>query len=616
MRILLNYIQILGLFASLKVSKSTAVSGMTDGSALLSLSLRTFAVDCAITSDYYTLFYAHMVYTPILCLIAALIWLLILLVKRRLAEDKMPWPLLRYNYGNYVIMSAVVIANTTYPIVSKEAITALACRRIDDAYYLISFPAERCFIPEHWLAFGIGWGCFGLFSLGFPIVLGVAINRKAKAGKLRSTTFARRFAIYYRGYKESRAWWESVVSVRKLIMALIVISLSTNSKLQITLTNMFLFISIVTHVWFDPYVSRTATNVEMIALSALFLTLTGLLSIEYVSSNSELVTGITLTIITMNLLTALMLVLLIMQHHPTIKYAIKKLQRLFHRNTDDESCDSSLSQPETKEDARSAALENEPENLNQECRPCSPVSASSGTSLSNSAMSLQGYPLKSGGPFNDSTSLDPAISVSSLIPTLMSSRSRKVLDAKEASSLSLSPVGPRKAGIVKASASQLDLTEGEGDRNGPVSKSRSQIISFRDGEAVEAPPNRSKSQLDLASFRGLRPPPPLKANLLPKEPALPADTSEKPDKKQLPVIPTEPPPTTRAPALPTLSAVVPQTANDEDILEILENVSTEEETISNSKNGAQKMNGDVNETRSLRQRPLFETDLSLFEGPH
>jgi len=75
------------------------------------------------------------------------------------------------------------------------------------------------------------------------------------------------------GYRRERAFWEGVLTLRKFFQAAVIILTSSSAPgVQNICLLWYIFISIVVHVWADPYLTRSATNAEMFTLVCLFLT--------------------------------------------------------------------------------------------------------------------------------------------------------------------------------------------------------------------------------------------------------------------------------------------------------------------------------------------------------
>eukprot|EP00004_Rigifila_ramosa_P016522 TRINITY_DN3922_c2_g1_i3.p1 TRINITY_DN3922_c2_g1~~TRINITY_DN3922_c2_g1_i3.p1 ORF type:complete len:199 (+),score=54.61 TRINITY_DN3922_c2_g1_i3:524-1120(+) len=114
-----------------------------------------------------------------------------------------------------------------------------------------SYVTLRIFAILHLLLYGFG-GLLGLFWL---------MQRDAEA-----------YGFLTKGYKPERFYWDLVVTLRKILFA--IVSLFASAPLQLFFGNWILLLSWIAHHFSNPYVSNLLAKMESASLWVLLLTVT------------------------------------------------------------------------------------------------------------------------------------------------------------------------------------------------------------------------------------------------------------------------------------------------------------------------------------------------------
>lgn len=174
--------------------------------------------------------------------------------------------------NDYTILSIVLLLFLMYPMQVRIALSMLTCVHIpNDGTFLFADLEEPCFVGRH-LTYTMGLflpQCF-LYVIGMPLasLFIVMFNQNLVAYDLKETSpakaksFRMRYGLLYMGYSKDRAWWETVISFRKVIIVVIASfgSMSGGVELQAYIALLMVFVSLIMHLIFKPFTNTRATS--------------------------------------------------------------------------------------------------------------------------------------------------------------------------------------------------------------------------------------------------------------------------------------------------------------------------------------------------------------------
>ena len=140
-------------------------------------------------------------------------------------------------------LSFMAVSYLSYIALTRVAVNVLACvdvydsATLDDdsttAYWAVDTSLE-CYKGSHTvLAVLIGWPMLLLFSVGFPVAFAsVLISQRSKGG-LKGELLFEAAGFMYRAYSGDYVFWESIIMLRKAVLAIVVVfSYSLGGNLQ------------------------------------------------------------------------------------------------------------------------------------------------------------------------------------------------------------------------------------------------------------------------------------------------------------------------------------------------------------------------------------------------
>ena len=141
------------------------------------------------------------------------------------------------------ILSFVAVSYLSYIALTKTVVNVLSCVDVHDsadlmddgvtAYWAMDTSLE-CYKGSHAVLAGlVGWPTLIVFSFGFPIsVAAVLLNERNKHG-MKSEWIFESMGFMYRSYSGKYVFWESVIMLRKAVLAAVVVfSYSLGGNLQ------------------------------------------------------------------------------------------------------------------------------------------------------------------------------------------------------------------------------------------------------------------------------------------------------------------------------------------------------------------------------------------------
>ena len=133
--------------------------------------------------------------------------------------------------------------------------------------------AVSCGSPTaRWFRFAVGLPYFILYSLGVPIAVGVFLYAYRES-LFRNAAFGRRFYFLYAGFRPKYNYWESVVAVRKVGIAVIAVFMRPRGiDVQAYCALLLVFVSAIVHTRAWPYRARALNLLELGCLCTQFVT--------------------------------------------------------------------------------------------------------------------------------------------------------------------------------------------------------------------------------------------------------------------------------------------------------------------------------------------------------
>jgi len=196
---------------------------------------------------------------------------------RRADEDEtyvpVPLSLAGVTPLNLYTTTALFMLFLIYPMVTRQALQIFVCTRpVGGERLLVADLGVRCGSDLHQVLVVCAWAVLTLVTAGFPVAV-VACLWPYRAS-LRGLKAQRRFGFLYKGYRDSRFWYESVILVRKASVAAVSVLLRLNSPtLQLWAGILVQLLFLGGHVAMHPYQDRVQGWLEMGCIIAAILVL-------------------------------------------------------------------------------------------------------------------------------------------------------------------------------------------------------------------------------------------------------------------------------------------------------------------------------------------------------
>lgn len=105
------------------------------------------------------------------------------------------------------------------------------------------------------------------FCLGLPAFCGISVSRIYKSGELHSVQARKLWLFMTHGYRDKRAWWESIVQLRKLVVVSIVATRSSGQhQHQVYAATLVLVLCLAAQLILRPYADKEQGFVENASL--------------------------------------------------------------------------------------------------------------------------------------------------------------------------------------------------------------------------------------------------------------------------------------------------------------------------------------------------------------
>ena len=165
-------------------------------------------------------------------------------------------------FAKRLILSYLVIAYIAYESVTKTAVNVLVCVRADiscdrsasSRYWAVDTSVE-CNEGSHSVLVGtLGWPVVLLFTLGFPVGLAFALVFIRRYAPERDVWYNEATGFLYRAYDDRFFFWESMIMLRKSLLAVIVaFGYSLGPNIQGVLAISVLTAALYFHTLFRPF---------------------------------------------------------------------------------------------------------------------------------------------------------------------------------------------------------------------------------------------------------------------------------------------------------------------------------------------------------------------------
>ena len=215
---------------SLRVVRAEFTGGLTSGAAISS-------VDC-LMSDRASLerSVANVLVDLSLPLVAIFVFVIVWSVAKVRHGEGMVFLLKRAS------LSAIAVLYISYISLSKTLANVLNCVEVHTAddpfaegttYRWTVDTSVHCYEGSHTLlAAAVGWPFLVIFSVGFPVAMAAAILKQVKADYKKGWIYDVA-SFMYRSYKRQYRFWESIVMLRKALLAgVVVFSYQLEANLQ------------------------------------------------------------------------------------------------------------------------------------------------------------------------------------------------------------------------------------------------------------------------------------------------------------------------------------------------------------------------------------------------
>jgi len=293
-KIILSYLQLTAFAASFPLQWSQTMLDIFEGMRRISeppLQLR--AVDCQFQADngteVFSKFLLYMALPPILIGIFVAFWLVIFgwrMAWRRAAYMERLGYTTTAQVGvrmrsNLVITTMVFCFFAHLPL-TREVVKLITCDTYLDYdgithQHLQISPKVMCDQEPHntWFYTAVFFFCF--YSIGIPLT-GFLILFKNRMDFGRPA-FVGTYGFLFKGFEQRvpHIYWEvTFVMGRKIILVFLQVYLATTTPLIQTLVAvLFIFLVLVIHIWFQPYINETLDRIETLSLTTTFITLYG-----------------------------------------------------------------------------------------------------------------------------------------------------------------------------------------------------------------------------------------------------------------------------------------------------------------------------------------------------
>eukprot|EP00792_Barthelona_sp_PAP020_P005059 TRINITY_DN2475_c0_g1_i1.p1 TRINITY_DN2475_c0_g1~~TRINITY_DN2475_c0_g1_i1.p1 ORF type:complete len:2415 (+),score=438.48 TRINITY_DN2475_c0_g1_i1:968-7246(+) len=229
--------------------------------------LKTFNFDINILNPSCVFAYSFIDFTKIQILLPVIIFGILILL------NIIFWIFRRFNVKSAMkfmdrsIAAFMTIIVYCYAFVGQSAIDYFDCVSLTDGRKVLKkSPNVVCWSDAHISNMMIPVLSIVFFVIGLPIAYFFTIRHFRDANKLNSPRSKRYFGKLYDGYKDSVCYWETFGLLRKLLIVLAIVFLSSNATDSALISIFFLFAALMGQAIVQPYNSTLDNISETAAL--------------------------------------------------------------------------------------------------------------------------------------------------------------------------------------------------------------------------------------------------------------------------------------------------------------------------------------------------------------
>lgn len=259
-KILLNYIQIIGIVTSMNLDwPDFALDYLKIQQTAGNLSQQSFSFDCFVSEKYnrtnsqvyFDKIILYLLMPAILSCICLFLWTIVSLIKIDAKYIK-----------NHFVGSVVIIALLLHSIIIKITFSPFSCKNIDGDLYLNDDLDVKCWVGAHKLYTlsvalpgGIVWGIF------IPVFLIYFTHRNKKF--FNELHIKQRYGFVIAGFKSERYYWEIVIIYRKiLVISASIVFGSLTVELQTLSVLIILLIASYMQTELNPFLDKNMNKME------------------------------------------------------------------------------------------------------------------------------------------------------------------------------------------------------------------------------------------------------------------------------------------------------------------------------------------------------------------
>ena len=206
------------------------------------------------------------------------------------------------------ILSALVVFYVSYISITKTLVDILNCVEVHDStvagidettdYWAVDTSVE-CYERSHAaLAYLLAWPFLVIFSVGFPLSVAFLVVKKVKED-YKDGWIYEVSGFVYRSYSKRYIFWESVIMIRKALLAVVVVfSYELGFKVQAVLASFVLTMALYFQMKCRPYREEFDSLNDVESLSILISSLTFVCStffgVEHVSDEVRVLISVLL----------------------------------------------------------------------------------------------------------------------------------------------------------------------------------------------------------------------------------------------------------------------------------------------------------------------------------
>lgn len=179
-----------------------------------------------------------------------------------------------------VTLTALVVSYISYISLTKSAIRIFQCVDVFDETHLENHDVRslwesdtsvECFVGSHFaMSMVVGIPLLS-FSFFFPICLALCLIQARNQKRLDSSKVWETAGLFYRGFEDKFLFWDSMIMLRKALLAAIVVyAYSLGGSLQGLLASIVLLMSLFLQTKLDPF-KKSLGHLNHLECASLFI---------------------------------------------------------------------------------------------------------------------------------------------------------------------------------------------------------------------------------------------------------------------------------------------------------------------------------------------------------